>query len=248
MNLTAGGSETLTASVQPSNASNLAVNWSSSNTAAATVSSSGLVTAVAAGTAVITVTTADGGFKANCTVTVTAATVPVTGINLNKNSLSLHVNGTETLIATVLPANATNRNVNWSSSNPAVATVNASGLVTAVSTGTAVITARTADGNFSATANVTVNNNVTITYTWSAIGNFLRASQTNLTINKGQSVTITAPPGLGLYEWHVDGLKVDHTGNTYIFNSTGKEPGRYTISLWAGSSAGGDAIRITVAE
>ena len=70
--ITAGGSETLTATVSPNNATNKSVTWSSSNTGIATVSN-GTVTGVAGGTATITVTTTDGSHTATCTVTVTAA-------------------------------------------------------------------------------------------------------------------------------------------------------------------------------
>ncbi|MDR1860787.1 MAG: Ig-like domain-containing protein, partial [Bacteroidales bacterium] len=82
--------------------------------------------------------------------------VVVTGVTLNKTTLSLAVSGSETLTATVAPENATNKTVNWTTSNTAVATVNASGLVTTVSAGTATITITTQDGNKTATCTVTV--------------------------------------------------------------------------------------------
>lgn len=80
----------------------------------------------------------------------------VTGVSLNKATTSIIVVGTETLVATVAPAGATNKGVIWSSGNTAVATVNDAGVVTAVSAGTAVITVTTADGEFTATCTVTV--------------------------------------------------------------------------------------------
>ena len=149
----------LTATVTPDNATNKSVTWSSSNTAVATVSSTGLVTAVSNGTATITAKAADGSNKtATCAVTVNIS-VPVTGITLNQTTASLTSRGqTLQLTATVTPENATNKSVTWSSSNTAVATVDANGLVTAVSSGTATITAKTADGsNKTATCAVTVN-------------------------------------------------------------------------------------------
>ena len=75
--ITAGGTSQLTATVAPSNATNKTVTWSSSDTAVATVSTSGLVTAVAAGTAIITVTTQDGGFTSTCAVTVASTNMLV---------------------------------------------------------------------------------------------------------------------------------------------------------------------------
>jgi len=82
-------------------------------------------------------------------------TVSVTGVSLNKTSLSLAVDGSESLIATVAPTNATNKNVTWKSSDTTKATV-ANGTVTAVAAGTATITVTTADGNITATCSVTV--------------------------------------------------------------------------------------------
>lgn len=150
---------TLTATVTPTNATNKNVTWTSSNTAVATVSNTGVVTAVADGTATITATTADGtNLSATCTVTVSIP-VPATGITLNKTSHSFNAaNQTVTLTATVTPANATNKDVTWTSSNTAVATVSSAGVVTAVAYGTATITATTADGtSITATCQVTFN-------------------------------------------------------------------------------------------
>lgn len=90
------------------------------------------------------------------TLTVTAATVPVTGVTLNKTSTSLYVGDTETLTPSITPDNATNKNLTWSSDDTSVATVDASGLVTAVSAGTATITVTTEDGAKTATCTVTV--------------------------------------------------------------------------------------------
>ena len=74
------------------------------------------------------------------------AVVSVTGVTLNESNLTLTVGGSETLIATVAPANATNRAVTWLSDDEDVATVNVNGVVTAVSLGTATITVTTVDG------------------------------------------------------------------------------------------------------
>jgi uncharacterized protein YjdB len=130
----------------------------------ATVSSDGTVTAVAAGSATITVTTADGGKTATCYVTVNS--VPVTGVYLNATRTTLQLGdwtmaSSVTLIATVLPTNATNKNVTWSSSNPGVATVSTYGTVTGIALGTTVITVTTVDGGYTATCLVTVGSRVT---------------------------------------------------------------------------------------
>ena len=160
--LTVGGTENLTATVNPSNATNQNVTWSSNNTTAATVSSAGVVTARATGTATITVTTADGGHTATCVVTVTAATVPVTGVTMSPTIAAITVGGTRQLTATIAPTNATNKNVTWSSNNTTVATVSASGVVTARAAGTATITVTTVDGSKTANCIVNITNPIAI--------------------------------------------------------------------------------------
>lgn len=148
-----GASETLTVTYNPADANtNKALSWSSNNTSVATVDANGKVTGVAAGTATITATTANGK-TATCSVTVQA--VAVTGVSLNKTSASLQIGESETLTATVTPADATNKNITWESSNPAVATVN-NGQVKAIAEGSATITVKTVDGNKTATCSVTV--------------------------------------------------------------------------------------------
>ena len=116
-------------------------------------------TPTAAGTSTFTVKANNnyGSDSKSLSITIGAQTnVPVTGVSLNTSTLNLIEGGTGTLIATVLPETATNRNVTWSSNAPGVATVNSSGKVTAVSAGTATITVTTVDGGFTATCAVTV--------------------------------------------------------------------------------------------
>ena len=85
------------------------------------------------------------------------ASVPVTGVKLNKDSLTLQERGSDTLTATVEPADATNQDVTWKSSDTSIATVSADGTVTAISAGTATITATAKDGSgVSASCTLTV--------------------------------------------------------------------------------------------
>ncbi len=153
----AGDSFQLTATILPADAGNKSVSWSSSADNVAEVDENGTVTAKAAGTAVITVLTADGYKEATCTVTVKAPVVPVTGISLNKDALTLDVGGTETLKASLSPETATNKGVKWTSSDESIVKVSDKGVVTAVKAGTASITVTSEDGSFSATCAVTVN-------------------------------------------------------------------------------------------
>ena len=156
--LNTGGTLQLTATVLPSNATNKTVTWTTSNSSVATVSSNGLVSAITQGTATITATTTDGSnLSASCTITVNQSPILVTSISLNKTSAAIITGRTLQLTATVLPSIATNKTVTWTSSNSSVATVDDNGLVTAVGSGTATITARTADGsNLSASCSLTV--------------------------------------------------------------------------------------------
>jgi len=150
-----GGSVSLSAAVAPATASNKTVAWTSSNTSVATVNASGSVTGVAAGSATITAKTQDGGFTSSAAVTVTNLNIPVTDVSVSPTTASVAAGSTTTLSALVSPANATNKTVTWSSSAPAVATVNSAGVVTGVTAGTATITA-TAQGGVTATSTVTV--------------------------------------------------------------------------------------------
>ena len=150
VSLTENETVTLTATVLPSYA---LVTWTSSDEDVATVDASGKVTAVSEGTATITVSSVAGEESASCDVTVTAPEVPVTGVTLNKDEITMVENETVTLTATVSPDNATDPTVTWTSSDEDVATV-IDGVVTGVSAGTATITAKA--GTVSATCEVTV--------------------------------------------------------------------------------------------
>ncbi|MDP4089330.1 MAG: Ig-like domain-containing protein [Bacillota bacterium] len=154
--LTVGETDTLTATVNPSDAENKAVVWSSSNASVAAVDSTGKVTAVAAGTADITVTTVDGNKTAVCNVTVTVPVINVTSVSINKTTDTLIVGDTDTLTATVNPSDASNKAIVWSSSNTTVAAVDSTGKVTVVAAGAAIITVTTVDGNKTAVCSVTV--------------------------------------------------------------------------------------------
>ena len=136
-----GTGETLTATVTPLNASERTVTWTSDNTSVARVDSNGKVIATGVGSA--TVTASAGGKSARCTVVVTP--IPVSGITLP--DANIVVGATVTLTASVTPASAENREVTWSSSNPGVATVSNTGVVTGLASGTATITATAKDGS-----------------------------------------------------------------------------------------------------
>ena len=151
LNLIVGGSATLKATVNPDNATNRDVTWSTSNDKIATVEN-GVVKGVAPGTATITATA--GGMTATCKVTVALAVVPVESISLDQTQLKLYVGDHMTLKATVAPSNATDKAVTWKSDDETVATVD-NGTVTAVGEGEATIKATTNNGK-TASCTVTV--------------------------------------------------------------------------------------------
>ena len=143
--------------ILPTDATNKAVTYSSDKTNIASVDANGLVTGIAVGQATITVSTVDGGISSTSVVTVTDNTVKVTGVSLSPATVSLTSSSKTTqLVATVLPTNATNQSVSYSVDKPSIASVSSTGLVTAVSSGIAIVTVTTADGGFIATSTINV--------------------------------------------------------------------------------------------
>jgi hypothetical protein len=157
----------LAAYIQPADAGNRSVNWSSSDSGIAAVGADGAVTGVSEGEAVITAETEDGGFTASCAVTVFEpggyyAFYPVTGVAIPRLTLTLGVGGSERLDAAVFPSYVYynhyifEQGVSWSTSDTRVASVSADGTVTGNAAGTAVVTVKTFDGGFTDTCAVTV--------------------------------------------------------------------------------------------
>lgn len=156
-----GDTEELMATVMPENATDKGIEWKSSDESVATVSQTGLVTALKDGSATITVITNDGGFRASCEVTVKKKVIAVTGVKLSAASMTLREGDKGTLTATVEPANATNKNVEWWTSDLDVVSVTSTsggsnGYVEARGAGKATVTVKTEDGEFSASCEITV--------------------------------------------------------------------------------------------
>lgn len=228
----------------PADATNKAVSWSSSNTGVATVDASGVVTAVGGGTGTITVKTADGGYTASCTVTVT---VPVTGVSLDKSALVINKGNTGSLTATITPADATDKAVTWNSSNTSIATVDSFGHVTAVSYGTATISATTQDGGFASVCTVSVPITWTETYDDTV-------SSTNYSASQNDTLNSTSASGTTSYIFDSPIYLNSITGNwdcyispsgrtsTYKYNYTEKiyyadGTSDYAYSYWTGGNA-----------
>lgn len=229
LELEVDGTYKLIATVLPSNATEATVRWSSDNTEVATVSD-GLVTAKAVGNATITATA--GGKSATCAVKVKAKAEPavrVTSVTLNYSSYSLALGATFNLSSTVLPANATNRQVTWTSSNEKVATVS-NGKVTAVGEGNTDIKAE-ADGK-SATCTVTVKKEIV------AVTDVV-LDRTTLTLKVGavQTVNATVKPSNatdGEVKWTSSNEKVATVSNGKI---TAVGDGTATVTATAGGKS-----------
>ena len=142
LDLVEGDSETLTATISPEDATDKSISWTSSRESIATVKD-GIVTAISEGEA--TITAKAGEKTASCKVVVAKKVIPVNSIELNKTELELKKGESSTLTATVLPTNATNPSVSWSSSNSDIAKVDQNGKVNAIGGGEAIITAKAGD-------------------------------------------------------------------------------------------------------
>ena len=242
--VSAGQTVQLTATLKDSAGNTLTgrtVTWTSSNTAAATVSGSGLVTGVAAGSATITATS--GGKSGTATITVM---VPVASVTVAPASAGIYVGQTVQLTATPKDANGnplTGRVVTWSSSNTGVATVNGSGLVSAVGAGSVTITATSEGQSGTATVAVTLVPVATVTVAPAAPS-----------VNVGQTVQLTATLR--------DSAGNTLTGRTITWTSsstatatvnasglaTGVAAGSATITAASGGQSGTAAVTVTVPQ
>lgn len=154
LTLSVGRRKMLTCTVTPSDAENKEVIWSSSNPDVVTVSENGLVTAQRSGSAIVTVTTVDGGFTATCKV---YAVSHLTDLKIENENYLLKVGETQQIGLILTPEDANDSTWTWSSDNEAVCTVDENGLITGIGEGTATVTLRTANGMIekSCTVNVT---------------------------------------------------------------------------------------------
>lgn len=203
-----GQTSTLTATIAPSDATNKAVVWSTSNPGVVSVDTAGNIAAVEGGSAVITAKSNDGGYSSSCSVNVV---VPVTGIALDRTSLILTTGSVATLRASLQPYDATDKNVIWTSGNPNVVSVDQGGNVRAIAgAGSAVITATSHDGGFTAGCNVVIENTPSAPQSLSAaITNY-----TTLQMHWSVPASDGHSPITG-YKITVNGKDYKTSGNTY---------------------------------
>ena len=239
-NLPVGSQQTLKATVTPEEFS-ASVVWSSDNEEVAVVSKEGVVTGVAPGEAVITANV--GESSATCKVVVTA--VKPTSIALNMAELDLEVADTYQLEYTVGPEFATADDVQWESSDNAVATVE-NGLVTAVSVGEAVITVKCNDNSLAATCQVRVLGEIEkVSVTAIELAN----PEMALSVGGEMSLVWTVVPANATnknVEFSVEGdcISIDEKGNV-----VGLEPGQAVVTISATDGSGVKAeCNVTVTQ
>ncbi len=179
----------LTETISPVDASNQSVIWTSSDASIVTVATDGTITGISEGTATITVTTVDGGFSAETVVNVTAPIVSVTGITLATQNEAIVIREILDLTETIMPSNASNQSVVWTSSDASIITVDTNGTISGESEGVATITVTTVDGNYAATTVVTVAAAVI-----NVTGITLAATQENIEVGESLQLSATIQP------------------------------------------------------
>jgi len=227
----------LVATVAPANATTQTVSWSSSNPSVATVNQSGLVTAVVKGLAIITATTTDGAKKATATINVTT---PVASVSVNPTSLSLTVGQAKQLTASVLPTNAGDRTVTWTSLNPSVATVTSTGYVLGVGNGSATIRATTNDMGFQATAIVSVFTKVQSV----AIS---PSSTVNLSIGQTQELTAVITPATATNKsvtWTSSNQRIATVNSTGVVSAIGNGSCYVTVTSQDGNKQSSVLVQV----
>ena len=227
----------LTATIAPADASNQVIHWSSLSTSVATVDDSGLVSGVNAGTALIVVETDDGGFKATNTVTVTDN--PVTGVSISPTSGAITPTTSYQLTANVVPADAADTSVSWTSLNPSVATVDSSGLVSGVANGTAQIVVTTTDGGLTATNTTTVSDGTGGTSITVEAEDFDDTDGTEFnedgTSTGANIYTISGASG-------GEGINWIQTGDWMEYSVNVTEAGSYKVEYYVGTTQTGSTI------
>ena len=217
-----GKTLSLKANVAPKDAGNKKVTWRSSNPAVATVTSKGKVKGTGRGTATITCTSVEGGFVAGCEVLVK---VPVKGVSISKKKATMTQGETLQLSGSVVPADADNRTLIWSSNKKSVATVDQNGLVTAVGKGKATITVKSAEGKKTKKCTITVKpgSGAPPAANNSATGATLRVSDAG---NKGGTLDFTPDRMINVCSYGA--TPNDNTDDTEAINAAiaafGKDP------------------------
>ena len=237
LDIPVNGTGTVAYSVLPENAYNKNVSFESADAGIAAVNANGVVTGVSAGETTITVTTEDGGFTGACTINV--YNQAVTGVTIEPSEAELLAGYLMQLTATVLPENATNKNVIYSVDDESILSVDQNGKVAGLLAGTATVTVTTEDGGFTASAEITVPAQVT----------GVRISPKSAFIGLGRTIQLTASitPSNAANKnlsWSVSDetiISVDGQGTV-----TGLSGGTATVTVTTEDGGFSDSAEITV--
>ena len=243
-----GETSQLSVSYTPNDTNVMNATFSSSNTAVATVSADGLVTGVSQGNATITATAYNESSQAiTSTLNITVSPISVSSISLDQTSLSIKAGRKVTLSPTILPANATNKTITWSTSNSSVATV-ANGVVTAIAAGSATITVTTQDGNKTATCAVTVTAGG-VASAWELVtsASSLAAGDVLVLANSTHGVTAgdisSQIMGTVTSTFSSDGTSIEELGEDTIQLTLGGSEGAWTLANDSGNLLGATAVK-----
>ena len=201
-----GQTHNFVATVLPDEALDKSVTWASADPTVASISEDGELKALKTGETTVTVTTTDGGFTAECAVEVLTPMVYVQSVSLDKSTMEVLLKESGKLVATITPADATVKDLVWTSANPEVAEVTVDGQVVPKSVGQTVVTVTTVEGGKSATCVVNVDaSDFTVTFETNGAG-----EMAPVIVPKGETVSKPQDPvresGLaaGLYEGQID--------------------------------------------
>ena len=227
VSLEEGQTTTLVATISPNDADDKTVSWSSSNTAIATVDNAGVVKAIHEGTATIKVSIKDK--QASCVVTVSKKVIPVTSVSISNTSLSLKKGETATLTATISPTDATDKTITWSSTDATIASVTEKGIVTALKSGTATITAKA--GEKRATCSVTVSTPV----------ESVSLNKTSISLEEGETTSLVATIAPNdadekTISWSSSNSAIANVDNSGLVKAIGEGEAKITASV-GGKSA-----------
>ena len=187
LTLEEGNTTQINAILEPSNATNKDIIWSTSNSNVATINQNGTITALKEGTTTITVSsTTNSEIKDSIELIVKKNSKAVSDVIINEKNITVKVGGETRLTVTVLPSTALNKNVTWTTSNTNIATIDNNGILNAKNIGTAIITA-------TSISNPYIKGQSTITVEPIEVAN-ITLSTTSVTIKKGETQTITATP------------------------------------------------------
>ena len=217
-----GQIDKITATVLPLTATNRNVLWDSTDKSVVAVESDGTLKALKTGNCTIYAVSEDGGHIASCKVTVEPK-VDVKGISLDRSSVTINVGETFQFLGMLIPSNASEKRIKWSSDNTSVVTISSTGVIKGVKSGTAVISATSYDGNYTAKCKVTVVQQVT--------GVKLSSSSEKISVGKSKTLTCTVAPSTAsnpAVVWSSSNEKVATVSNGVI---TAKKAGSAVITV-----------------